>query len=227
MRRTHLFTVHELRQGWLESWTLTSSRMPTARSIELRVVRHMLHGGGDEAEAHASPLALYRDASRVPWRGSRRARSGGAATASEQRRGTRRSPSCASGAAASAGAAAASTPRRVTHPAAVHGRRQARGLRAAWRRSEPTAGRATGETRCAPRRAVPVYRQEYADEAQAQCCASLTKACVTCVAAAAAPQPCAPQLSITERLRLPRCARRPRPGARPAVRQRAAVAPFA
>jgi hypothetical protein len=40
---------------------------------------------------------------------------------------------------------------RMKRPAAEHGRQQAHGQRAAWRRSEPTAACATGVTRCAPR----------------------------------------------------------------------------
>jgi hypothetical protein len=67
MRRTHLFTVHELQQGWLESWASTSRSMPTARITELRVVRRLLHGGGAEDADRAGPISLYRDASRVPW----------------------------------------------------------------------------------------------------------------------------------------------------------------
>jgi hypothetical protein len=67
MHRTHLFTVRELRQGWLESWASTSRCMPTARFTELRVVRRLLHGGNDEDADRTSPIALYRDASRVPW----------------------------------------------------------------------------------------------------------------------------------------------------------------
>ena len=67
MRRTHLFTVHDLQQGWLETWALTSRNLPTARAIELRVVRRLLRGGGDEDADRAGPIALYRDAGRVPW----------------------------------------------------------------------------------------------------------------------------------------------------------------
>jgi hypothetical protein len=67
MRGTHLFTVRELRQGWLESWALTSRCMPTARSIELAVVRRLLHCGGDADDARTRPINLYQDASRVPW----------------------------------------------------------------------------------------------------------------------------------------------------------------
>jgi hypothetical protein len=65
MRRTVLFTVHELQQGLLESWALTSRRMPTARAIKLAVVHRSLHGGNDEDADRTGPFALYRDASRV------------------------------------------------------------------------------------------------------------------------------------------------------------------
>jgi hypothetical protein len=56
-----------------------------------------------------------------------------------------------------------------------------------------------------------LYRHsERAQDAQRSCTSSLALACVTYVAAAAAPQPCTQQHSTAQRLRLPRCARRPR-----------------
>jgi hypothetical protein len=65
MRNTHLYAVHELRRGHLESWT-PALRVMTSRSLELYVVRRVLRG--DDAEHGAeSSIGLYRDAARVPW----------------------------------------------------------------------------------------------------------------------------------------------------------------
>jgi hypothetical protein len=77
----------------------------------------------------AARSSLLRAHAGTPTRGSRRARSDGAATASELRRGVRRNPSSddASGTAASAGAV--STPRRFRYEAAGSATRQATG---AW-----------------------------------------------------------------------------------------------
>jgi hypothetical protein len=60
-------------------------------------------------------------------------------------------------------------------------------------------------------RAAGVYRHMNVHKTHRRSCtSSLALACVTYVAAAAAPQPCTQQHSTAQRLRLPRCARRPR-----------------
>jgi hypothetical protein len=66
MRMTHLYAVHELRQGQLDSWT-PSLRVMTSRSFEVFVVRQMLCGDGDVDCGPESPVGLYRDAALVPW----------------------------------------------------------------------------------------------------------------------------------------------------------------
>ena len=66
MRMTHLYAVHELRQGQLETWTPTL-RVMTSRSLEVFVVRRMLCGDADADRGPESPVGMYRDAALVPW----------------------------------------------------------------------------------------------------------------------------------------------------------------
>jgi hypothetical protein len=66
MRRTQLYTAHELRQGQLETWT-PALRVMTSRSLEVFVVRRMLCGDADADRGPESPVGMYRDAALVPW----------------------------------------------------------------------------------------------------------------------------------------------------------------